>query len=94
MRARLKIKEGVCLSLEVRRRVEEEQHTRTKAEEDARLVEEASLKDEEEDEDLRLKAEEGDRLADEARPKAEEEEQAQLRADKEARLSKEARQKS
>ena len=36
---------------------EEEEHARLEAEEEARLVEEARLKAEEEEEDLRLKAE-------------------------------------
>ena len=55
-RAWLKVEEGVYLSLEVRRRAEEEEDlTRLEAEEEARLVEEASLKSEEEDQ-ARLRA--------------------------------------
>ena len=49
-RARLKVEVGVRQSLEARRRVEEEEeHTWIEAEEEARLVEEASLKAEEEE---------------------------------------------
>ena len=47
-RARLKVEVGVRLSLEARQRVEEE-HAWLEAEEEARLVEEASLKAEEEE---------------------------------------------
>ena len=45
------MEQGACLDLESRQRAEEEdqQHTRLKAEEEARLVEEARLKSEEED---------------------------------------------
>ena len=50
----MKVEEGVHLFLKVRRR-EEEEHTRLEAEEEARLVEEASLKSEEE-EQARLRA--------------------------------------
>ena len=56
--ARLKVKEGVCLAPEARRRAEEEEHTWIEAEEEARLVEEKRLKAEEEEEDVRLNAEE------------------------------------
>ena len=57
---------------------EEQQHTRLKAEEEAYLVEEASLKSEEED--LRLKSEDRGRLVEEARMKFEQEKQAHLKA--------------
>ena len=46
--ARLKVEVGVCLDLEARNRAEEE-HTWLEAEEKAHLVEEASLKAEEEE---------------------------------------------
>ena len=52
----MKIEEGGCFALEARRRADED-HAWLKAEEEARLVEEARLKAEEEEEDLRLKAE-------------------------------------
>ena len=52
-----------------------------KAEEEARLIEEARLKAEEEEEDLRLKAEEEDRLAEEERLKLEEHERARLKVE-------------
>ena len=45
-RARMKVEEGVRLSLEAKRRAEEE-HTRIEDEEEACLVEETSLKSEE-----------------------------------------------
>ena len=56
------MEEGVRLALESRQRPEEDkdQHTLMNAEEEARLVEEAKLKSEEED--LRLKSEEEARL--------------------------------
>ena len=47
-RARLKVEVGVRLALEARQRVEEE-HAWLEAEEEARLVEEAMLKAEEEE---------------------------------------------
>ena len=55
-----------------------------KAKEEARLVEDARLKSEEED--LRLNYEDRARLVEEARLKAEQEEQASLKAEEEARL--------
>ena len=48
---------GLHLSLEARRRDEEERHTRIKAEDEERLFGEERLKYEEGEEDLRLKAE-------------------------------------
>ena len=48
--AQLKVELGVHLALEERQRVEEE-HTWLEAEEEARLVEEASMKAEEEEQD-------------------------------------------
>ena len=47
-RARLNVEVGVCQALEARKRAEEE-HTWLEAEEEARLVEEARLKAEEEE---------------------------------------------
>ena len=44
----LKVEEGVCLALEVRRRAEDD-HARLEAEEEAPLVEEARLKASEKD---------------------------------------------
>ena len=67
-RARLKVEEGVRLSLEAIWRAEEEQ---------------SGLEDEEKE-----------YIVEEARMESEEEEQARLRAGKETRISKEARQKS
>ena len=56
MRARLKIEEGVRLALGVRQILdEEEENARLEAEDEARLVEEARLKSEEE-EQARLRA--------------------------------------
>ena len=96
----MKLEEGLRLSLEVRP-IAEEEHTRLEAEEEARLVEQASLKseeeqytrlearlkDEEEEEDLLLKAKEEAQLTEEARMKEEEAEKAELRDDEEVRLS-------
>ena len=72
-RAQLKVEEGVRLSLEARRRAEEEEdHTRIESEEEARLVEEARLKYGEEEEDYaRIEAEEEARLVGETRLKSE-----------------------
>ena len=70
------MEEGVRLALGAGRRAEEEQHALLKAEEEARLVEEARPKYEEED--LRLKAEDEARLVEDARLKDEQEEQARL----------------
>ena len=76
------MEEGVRLALESRRRseAEEEQHQHTclKAEEEARLIEEARLDLEEED--LRLKSEDKASLVEEVRLKSEQEEQARLKA--------------
>ena len=58
------------------------------AEEEACLIEEESLKSEEEQEVLWLKAEEESWLAEEERLKAQEEQQAQLKAGEEACLAK------
>ena len=53
--ARLKVEQGVRLSLEVRQRVEEEEEqAQLEAEEEERLVEEARLKAEEEDQSSRV----------------------------------------
>ena len=50
--AQLKIEEGIHLSLEARRREEEEEdHAQLEAEEEAHLVEEERLKSEEEEEE-------------------------------------------
>ena len=67
MRARLKIEEGVRLSLGVRQILdEEEENARLEAEDEACLVEEAMLKYEEE-EQVRLRDDLEARLAEEAR---------------------------
>ena len=54
---------------------------RIEAEEEARIVEEVRIKDEEEEEDLRLNAEDEDRLAESARIKLEEHERARLKVE-------------
>ena len=80
-RAKLNVEEGVRLSLESRRRSEEEgQHIRLKTEEEARIIEEERLKSEEED--LGLKCEDEDCLVEETRLKAEQEDQARLKAER------------
>ena len=52
----MKVEEGVHLALETRRRAEEEKHVRLEAENEACLVEDASLKSEEEDAYLWIEA--------------------------------------
>ena len=78
--ARLNVDEGVRLALELIRIAEggEEHHTRLKAEEEARLVEESRPKLEEEG--LRLRSEDEARLVEEGNMKSEQEEQARLNA--------------
>ena len=80
-RACLKVEEGFRLALELRRRKVGEQHEPLKAEEEARLVEEARLKSEEED--LRMKSKDEARLVEEARLNSDKEEQARLKTEKE-----------
>ena len=60
----MEIQDGVFLALEARRRAEEDEYySRLKDEYDARLVEEARIKYEEEKEGLRLMAEEEAQIA-------------------------------
>ena len=74
----MKVEEGVHLALETRRRAEEEKHVRLEAENEACLVEDASLKSEEEDAYLWIEAVEEARLAEETRLKVEEHESTWL----------------
>ena len=81
--AQLKVEKGVCLSLEARRRAEEE---------DLGLkAEESRLKSEAEDQ-AHLKAEEEDQISEKARLKSEDHKHASLNVEEEVLLALEARQ--
>ena len=70
------MEEGVRIALEAGQILEEEEHTRMKAREEACLIEEESQKSEESD--LFLKSEDGARLFEEAGLKSNQKEQALL----------------